>query len=398
MPITLNNISRDASKQLAAAFASEDTQQIEEGFAALQLAIAEDVAAQYKEAVATNDAAILSARGFRQLTSTETKYYESVIEALKSDAPMQAFASIPDKALPVTVIDDVMRNITKDHPLLAKVHITPTGAVTRYVRNRHGSKRAVWGALDAAIATEITSDFDVIDITQGKLSCFAIVTRDMLALGPTWLDGYVRAVLTEAIADGLEYGIVAGKGAAGEPTGLNRKIAKDADYNATTGYKEKTAELVTTFEPKEYGKLVAKLAKNEGGKDKGAGALASLSLICNSTDYLTKIMPASTTQTPDGRYVNGLFPVPTEVIESAAVADGKAILALLGEYDMFVGGDRGIEYSDDFKFLNDQRVFKVVTYANGIAYDDTTALVLDLSKLEPQYLNVTVKGEVKTKA
>ena len=65
---------------------------------------------------------------------------------------------------------------------------------------------------------------------------------------------------------------------------------------------------------------------------------------------------------------------------------------------MFVGGDRGIEYSDDFKFLDDQRVFKVVTYANGIAYDDTTALVLDLSKLEPQYLNVTVKGEVKTKA
>lgn len=230
------------------------------------------------------------------------------------------------------------------------------------------------------------------------MSCFAIVTRDMLALGPTWLDGYVRAVLTEAIADGLEYGIVAGKGAAGEPTGLNRKIAQGADYNATTGYKEKTAELVTTFEPKEYGKLVAKLAKNEGGKDKGAGALASLSLICNSTDYLTKIMPASTTQTPDGRYVNGLFPVPTEVIESAAVADGKAILALLGEYDMFVGGDRGIEYSDDFKFLDDQRVFKVVTYANGIAYDDTTALVLDLSKLEPQYLNVTVKGEVKTKA
>ena len=80
------------------------------------------------------------------------------------------------------------------------------------------------------------------------------------------------------------------------------------------------------------------------------------------------------------------------------MADGKAILALLGEYDMFVGGDRGIEYSDDFKFLDDQRVFKVVTYANGIAYDDTTALVLDLSKLEPQYLNVTVKGEAKTKA
>lgn len=397
MSINLNGVSRDAAKQLAAAFASEDTEQIEEGFAALQSAIAEDVAEQYREAIAANDAAVLAARGFRQLTGEETKFYQGLIGALKSDNPRQAFATLPDKVLPTTVIEDVMRNIATGHPLLGLIRITTTGAVTRFVRNKHGQSMAAWGELTSAIVEEITSKIDVIDLKQGKLSAFVVLSRDMLELGPTFLDAYIRAVLTEAVACGLENGVVTGKGIKGEPIGLARDIHEGVSVNSSTGYPAKTPVAVTSFEPKAYGDIVAKLVKNEQGNEKGSGALASLALVCNSTDYLTKIMPATTT-VANGVYVGNLFPVPTQVVESSAVESGKAILMLASEYDLFVGSNRGIEYSDENKFIEDQRVFKFVTHANGVAYDNTSAIVLDISKLEPAYLNVTVKGEVKTKA
>ena len=49
-----------------------------------------------------------------------------------------------------------------------------------------------------------------------------------------------------------------------------------------------------------------------------------MQLLCNMTDYLTKIMPASTALTADGRYVTGLFPFPTEVIVTNELEDGEA--------------------------------------------------------------------------
>jgi hypothetical protein len=100
----------------------------------------------------------------------------------------------------------------------------------------------------------------------------------------------------------------------------------------------------------------------------------------------------------EGRYVNDLFPVPTRVVTSEVIDEGEALLCLPEEYDLLIGGTRGIEYSDEYKFLEDQRCAKVVTYAFGKAYDDNSALLLDISGLEPGYVNVKVKGTVKTKA
>jgi hypothetical protein len=70
------------------------------------------------------------------------------------------------------------------------------------------------------------------------------------------------------------------------------------------------------------------------------------------------------------------------------VTDGEAVLALLGEYDLFAGGDRGIEFSDEVKFIEDQRAFKTVLYAFGKAYDNTSALLLNISNLDPAYITV----------
>lgn len=403
MPINLNDAAKGAAKQLADAFKAGQEEDVAKATKALTQSIADDLAAQYEAAVASNDRAVLAQRGFRQLTSAETKYYQRVIDALASPNPRQAFAdfdSVPEKAMPATIFDEVMQQVTTTHPLLAAVNVVSTGYLTEWVSNGNAAQLAAWGPLGAEITKEITGAVKVVDVKQGKLSAFAVLSRDMLALGPTWFDGFVRATLGEAIACALEQGIVDGKGAAGEPIGLDRDIHSGVSYSTTTGYPTKEAVAVTDFTPATFGGLVAKLAKDEGGKVKPVDFMgqSGLALICSPTDYLTKVMPATTVLTHEGAYVNNLLPVPCQVITSAACTDGTAILALMGEYQLFVGGNRGIEYSDEAKFLEDQRAFKQVVYANGSARDNTSAITLDISKLDPAYLNVTVKGTVTTKA
>ena len=406
MAINLNGPAREAAGKLAKAFASDDETQIAQAFVDFQTSTLESVREEYEDAVKTNDRAILAQRGFRQLTSDETEYYEGVIErALNKRAPRQEAdgfihigngegdANMPTKMMPETVINDIFENLTENHPILAKVKLTNVNYLTTWLRNKHTRQLAAWGEVEGAITEEIKSAFETVTVTQGKLSAFVLVSIDMLRLGPTFLDGYIRTVLTEAIACGLEDGIVNGTGIGGQPIGLIKD--PDGNISQSTGYPDKTQDVVTSFEPAEYGALVAKLAKDAKGHVKPS--IADLTLACNLTDYLTKVMPATTVLTTDGRYVNNLLPIATDVITSEVIQDGEAILFLPSEYDLLVGGVRGIEYSDEYKFLEDQRVLKSVMYAYGLPTDSTTALYLDISGLEPGYVNVKVKGTVKTK-
>lgn len=406
MAINLNAPVREASGNLAKAFASNDETQIAEAFVGLQTATNNQILEECREMIKSNDSNILAQRGFRQLTSEETEYYNGVIErALNKQAPRQEAdgfihigngegdANMPTKMMPETIINDIFDNLTENHPILAKVKLTNVNYLTTWLRNKHTRQLAAWGEVESAITEEIKSAFETVTVTQGKLSAFVLVSIDMLRLGPTFLDAYIRTVLSEAIACGLEDGIVNGKGIGGQPIGLVKN--PDGAIDQTTGYPDKTKDVVTSFEPAEYGALVAKLAKDAKGHVKPS--IADLTLACNLTDYLTKVMPATTVLTTDGRYVNNLLPIATDVITSEVIADGEAILFLPSEYDLLVGGVRGIEYSDEYKFLEDQRVLKSVMYAYGLPTDRTTALYLDISGLEPGYVNVKVKGTVKTK-
>ena len=56
-----------------------------------------------------------------------------------------------------------------------------------------------------------------------------------------------------------------------------------------------------------------------------------------------------------------------------------------------------IEFSDEYKFLEDQRTYKIKTYGVGRAIDENSALVLDISGLEEAVIPVKVKGTVATK-
>ena len=42
-----------------------------------------------------------------------------------------------------------------------------------------------------------------------------------------------------------------------------------------------------------------------------------------------------------------------------------------------------IEYSDHYRFLEDERVYLIKGYANGMPLDNNAFLVLDISELQP---------------
>ena len=350
----------------------------------IQQSVLDDVKA-YQD---TQDVSILQRRGVHTLTQEENAFYQKWIEAAKSDNPRQALTNL-DIALPFTVIDNVMEDLKANHPLLDMIDFQNMTAVNKMLINKQGKQLAVWGKITSAISEELAGTIGEVDITLNKLTAFIPVAKDMLAVGPQWIDAYVRAVLSEAVAYGLEEGIINGTGL-NQPIGMLRDIHEGVSVDTKTGYPSKTAIKVTDFTPKTYGKLLAKLAVNPFTNK--PRTVSNLALIVNPTDYFTKVMPATTVQSTDGTYKNNVLPVPTQIIQSEQVPEGKAILGMINKYAMGLGSgsNKGgkIEYSDEYKFLEDQRYYIVKLIGNGQAYDDNCFLLLDISGLKEKYIVV----------
>lgn len=389
---------KEASAKVAQAIAGGNQKEIQEAWQGFHASIVEQLREDMELYNQTQDKDVLMQRGYRQLTTEETKWYQKLIDAAKSPNPQQKFTTIigtdlEDDIMPTTILEDVYRDLEDNHPLLSVINFQYVGYATKWILNDHTVQTAVWGQITAEITKEITSGFRVIDVTQNKLSAYAMIERGMLDLGPTFLDAYIRRVLYEALANGLEYGIVKGTGK-NEPIGLIKDIHEGVSVSSGV-YPDKSTgngkETVTDFTPASYGKLVGKLAKTENGHQR---IIRNLTMLCTPSDYYTKVMPATTVLNAHGTYVNNLFPVPTQVIQTTQLTDGQAILFLPGEYGAFAGGSRQgtLEFSDEFKFLEDMRVFKIKQYADGRATDNTAALLLDISGLEPAYINVKGVG------
>lgn len=391
MSIKLSTETSDYKQEMIDAMKSGKDEDYAKAFAAMCNSIADKVKADFMEMQDTNDSAVLAQRGYRQLTTKEKKWYQKFITAAKSANPKQEFTAIigsdnEDDLMPTTIIQDVYKDLRDEYPLLKAIRFQHVGYITKWILNDHATQLAVWGQVTDAITKEINSAFRTIDIDQNKLSAYAMISVDMLELGPVFLDGYIRACLKEALMGALEIAIVSGTGV-NQPIGLIRDIHEGVSVSSTDGYPLKNAITVTDFTPASYGALVAQMAVTERGKKR---KFSHVGMIVNQTDYLTKIMPATTVLNASGSYVNNLFPFPTTVYVSNAVDEGKAVLFLEPEYFMGVGGSKNgvIEYSDEYKWLEDMRVYKIKQFGTGRATDNTCALYLDISGLSPAYLTV----------
>jgi HK97 family phage major capsid protein len=325
------------------------------------------------------DNTILVGRGVRQLTSAETKYYQAVIDAMKSSNPRQALTEVTN-VLPITTIEAVFEDLAAQHPLLQSINFQNTSGLIEYLVNTNGKELGVWGTLTADIVKELTSGFKKVNMTLNKLSAFLPIAKSMLDLGPAWLDRYTRAILFEAAAYGLEGGITVGTGK-DMPIGMNRQVGEGV--TVTDGvYPVKNAIVVNSLDPITYGSLLSQIATDPSGKSR---VIDKVILICNPVDYLLRIMPATTIRSADGRYVNNVLPYPTEVVQSTEVPAGRAILGLAKKYFMAMGTAKEgkIEYSDEYKFLEDERVYLIKLYGHGEPLDNNAFLYLDISGLQP---------------
>lgn len=362
-----------------------DPEQFQAAFVELCDKIQENVLEQAKAIVEETDQKILSDRGVRQLTSKEREYYQKLSEAMKAPNPKQAVENL-DVVMPFTILDKVFEDLKTNHPLLSKIQFTSVTGLTRMMMNTNGYQKAAWGKLCAEIIQELTSGFKEVDVTLSKLSAFLPVCKAMLDLGPEWLDRYVREALYEALANGLEDGIVNGTGK-DMPIGMTRQVGESVSVKGGE-YPEKKAIKITKFDDVQLGKLAAIMAINEKGQSR---AVDSLILVVNPADYFSKVLPATQRPAPGGGYVSTL-PFPIDVIQSPAVAVGKAVFGMSKLYFMGSGIENGgrILYSDDYRFLEDERVYLIKMYGHGFAIDDNAFVLLDIAELQRARYEVEV--------
>lgn len=329
-----------------------------------------------------NDDMIMTARGAKLLTSEEKAYFTALTEAMKVN---QSITDV-EKVMPITTIDRVFEDLEAQHPLLSEISFqNVTGMVEMIVRTGDVSA-AWWGKLCDEVTKELESGFDKKPVNLYKLSAFLPICKAHLDLGPAWLESFIRRFIVEALSVGLESAIVAGTGK-DQPIGMNR----DLDGNVVQGvYPEKTAIKITDLKPATMGDLASRVSNN------GKRVVTRLLMVVNPVDYLTKIFPATTVLAADGTYRNNVLPFPTTVVQSPAIEQGKAVVGIGKKYFMGLGSERKITASDDYKFLEDERVYLGKMYGNGFPVDNKSFINIDISELEPLTLvapTVTVDGD-----
>ena len=336
------------------------------------------VAQEYAQ---TNDKNILASRGIRQLTAVEEKFYNDFATAARATDPSQALSGL-DNTIPTTIIDTVLDDIEAAHPLLAAIDFRNTTGITEMIYSDGTKPLATWGKLTAAIATELSDTIRKAQYKDSKLSAFIPIPTALLDLGASYLDAYCRTMLAEALAFGLEKGVIKGTGN-DQPIGMDKNL----DGGVVSGnYSDKEAVVLTSLSVAEYCRIVGMLSKRANGRSR---VVSEVLLIVNPTDYITKIIPSTTVLATDGSYKGNVFPYPTKVVQSEELSEGEAIIGIAKNYLGFFAGTK-IEYSDEYQWLEENRVYKGKTIAYGIPRDNTSFIKLDISGLKPRYLEVKV--------
>lgn len=353
--------------ELKTAIESGDSDQ----FAAVQIKLAKKIEARVLEAAkaatkeaaeGSSDQAILTSRGLNALTTEELKFYNEVIGG-------EGFAGT-QKLVPATVFDRVFEELRTKHPLLSEISFQNTSGVIEWLVRNGDVEAAWWGELTDVITKKLSMAFRKEQTGLYKLSCWIPVAKTMLDLGPQWLDRFVREILLESMAMALELAIVAGTGK-NQPIGMIKNLLGAVIDGV---YPNKTATALNNLDPVSLGlQIMAPLTKE------GKRAVPSVLLMVNPLDYWGKIFPNTTVMSAAGTYVHGVLPIPAKVVQSVAVPQNRLIAGMGKDYFMGVGSTQRLEYSDHYKFLEDERTYIAKQYANGKPIDNESFLVFDIT-------------------
>lgn len=389
-----NNDARESKRNeirqaMQQALLNNDAEAYTAAFEEMMQNLEQGIRMDFAELQNETDTHVLAARGVRQLTGQEKQYYQALREAMKASDVKQALNNL-NVTMPETIVDSVFEDLQTNHPLLSKINFVPATGLTKMIMNTNGYQKAVWGKLCDEIIKELASGFKEVDMSLLKLSAFMPVCKAMLDLGPEWLDRYVRQVLYEALANGLEAGCVSGSGK-DEPIGMTRQVGENVTVTGGV-YPLKNQITVSDLSPATIGNLLSILAADETGKSR---IVRDVIFLVNPQDYFQKVMPATTLLAPDGSYRNDVLPYPMDIIQTPALARGEAVLGIAYKYLAGAGMSKEgrIEYSDEYKFLEDERTYLIKLYANGFPMDNNAFLRLDISGLTPATYKVTVEDK-----
>ncbi|MFF2793528.1 phage major capsid protein [Lysinibacillus xylanilyticus] len=337
----------------------------DEMFTALQGDLTEKITADARNEV--HDAQILAARGQNVLTSEERKFFNAVV---------QEGGFKEDTILPITTQERVFEDLVTEHPLLSVIGLQDLGAITRFIYS-DPTKTYAWGALFGEIKGQVNTAFREEQIGQLKLTAFAAIPKDMLELGPEYVERYVRELLVESYSVGLEYGLVNGRGPSqNEPIGLMKDVAE----NGAITDKKSLGKL--TFAPSEFGQVVAGelhdviKALSKDAKDKPRKVLNKIVMLVNPIDAIS-VQARNTIQTSNGQWVTAL-PYNIQVVESEEIPEKKALFFVTGAYLAAIAGGYKLNKFDQTLAIEDAMLYTIKQFANGKPKDNKTALLYDL--------------------
>lgn len=317
-----------------------------------------------------NDNNVLQSRGQNVLTSKERKFFNAVIDE-------GGFTD--NDILPETTQERVFEDVESEHPLLKEIGIQNLGAVTEFIFSDPELAYA-WGPLFGEIDGKLNAAFRKEKIEQLKLTAFIPLAKDMLKLGPEWIERYVRTIIAEAMKIGLEYGYVAGKGPSkSEPVGLLKEVSSEGAVS------DKDSAGTLTFKPGRttinelkgvVKKLAEKLDKDGDVSDQPRKVAGKIVMVTNPFDTFD-IKANATIQNANGAYVTNLPFNPIQT-ESQFVPKGKIIFFVKGEYLAAVGGAMDVKRYKETLAMDDADLYIAKQFATGKPKDNNAAQVYDL--------------------
>ncbi len=312
-------------------------------------------------------------------TEAEKKFYD----VLKKGARQALTASQID-ILPIETIDRTLQDVRTQYPILQLINFAPANVKHWLTGSKTGA--AAWGTLTGTITAELSATITGLNIEVSKLSVFCLIPKAIRDLEIGYVDRYFRAVLQEAMYDGIVAGYLNGDGKTA-PIGILRmvnSVEQDGTHTAKT-----LVSTLTGFSPKQLAPVLTALSN--GGKR----AVQNLHLIANPADMAQYVNPALFGDSVSGGFVSKSF-MPITRIEEPQMASGKAAITMPGYYTMGFSGLKVDEYKET-KAIEDADLLIGKVYGNGRADDDAVAFVFDVTQLEEYTLPVTVRGTVKTK-
>lgn len=309
--------------------------------------------------------------GLHTLSKEENEFYGKI-----KDGVYQATTAKQIDILPTSIIDRTMEDIKAKSDILTLVNFAPAD-VKHWLTGTHSGKAAWGNELTANITGELSATIKGIDLEQHKLTVFMVIPKAIRELALPFVDKYFRAILAEAMQDGLVEGYLNGDGKTG-PVGITKKL--ETFTSSGTAQAKAKIQTVKKFSPKGLVE-VRKTLSNDGKRN-----VTELHLICNPLDEAEFVDPCLYGEASTGGYKNTSF-MPIVKHVDANCTKGTGIFTLKGVYTMGISGVKFNEYSET-KAMEDADLIIGKCYANGRADDDNCAVVFDITKLEEYVLPV----------